>query len=78
MHECFLLNGKYPKHFTKAWESFPNSENVHPSLYRGHQQYGVIVMEHCGQDLEAFAFSGCSEIISFVFFTLGRCFFLVK
>ncbi|KAI5152582.1 serine/threonine-protein kinase haspin [Enteropsectra breve] len=66
MYDYFLIRGKYPASYLKAWESFENPENDNPEKYESGQLYGCIVMENCGKDLEAYVFANCNEITRFL------------
>lgn len=63
--DFFIIVGAYDKDYIKAWDLFKNTENADPRTYKDTQQYGCIVMEDCGKDLESHVFKNGNEITFF-------------
>ena len=68
LRRTFVLRGKYPDEFTKAWESYDKkkeSENDHPSQYSSSSRhYIVMALELGGSDLEHFQIKGEKQVLS--------------
>lgn len=63
--DAFILRGAYTPEYTAAWEAFANPENAHPGAYGPGQEYGCLVMQNCGSDLESHAFGSAGAILCF-------------
>ncbi|KAL7346096.1 haspin Ser/Thr kinase [Encephalitozoon intestinalis] len=66
LKDVFLVEGKYPEEYLKAWDDYGEEENERPSKYSDSQKYGVIVMEDGGESLESTKFQGAEEMDRFI------------
>ncbi|KAE9550202.1 hypothetical protein FO519_006589 [Halicephalobus sp. NKZ332] len=68
LRRTFVLRGKYPEDFTKAWESYDKkkrSENDHPSQYSSSSRhYITMALELGGSDLEHFQIKNEKQVVS--------------
>lgn len=66
LQDMFLVFGRYPEEYLKAWDEYGREENERPCKYGDEQEYGVIVMEEGGESLENIRFRDISEVDGFV------------
>ncbi|AFN82698.1 haspin Ser/Thr kinase [Encephalitozoon romaleae SJ-2008] len=66
LKDVFLVKGRYPREYLKAWDDYGEEENERPSKYEDSQEYGVIVMEDGGESLESIRFQGIEEADRFI------------
>lgn len=66
LKDVFLVKGRYPREYLKAWDDYGEEENERPSKYEDSQEYGVIVMEDGGESLENIRFQGIEEADGFI------------
>ncbi|WEL38239.1 haspin Ser/Thr kinase [Encephalitozoon hellem] len=66
LRDVFLVKGKYPREYLKAWDDYGEEENERPCKYEDSQEYGVIVMEDGGESLENIRFQNIEEVDKFI------------
>ncbi|CAD26233.2 similarity to DNA DAMAGE-RESPONSE PROTEIN [Encephalitozoon cuniculi GB-M1] len=66
LKDVFLVAGRYPEEYLKAWDDYGEEENERPCKYRDEQEYGVIVMEDGGESLESIKFQKIAEVDAFI------------
>lgn len=69
MRNFFLCKGAYNQHLYTAWDAYAKkhkSENKRPSSCGKGEDYGCLVMEDAGTDLENYQFKKISDILFFL------------
>lgn len=64
--DAFVLAGRYPEEYLRAWDEFGEEENERPCRYTESQEYGVLVMEEGGESLETHRFESLEEVDRFL------------
>lgn len=66
LREYCIICGEYTGAYLDAWHRYDKkTENEDPSIYTADQEYGCIILEDCGVDLEAYKFDTSDQIFLF-------------